>query len=118
MEHRTTRPETPVKAMATADTLSTQATRSLDRMRARARKADDARTDAAHTARAAVFDCPCRTGHRLMVNLDRTRHPFWRIESRRPLSIRPSIDDITSERRCHFIIRDGKLRWAIATNGE
>ena len=66
----------------------------------------------------AVFDCPCRTGHRLMVNLDRTRHPFWRIESRRPLSIRPSIDDITSERRCHFIIRDGKLRWAIATNGE
>ena len=53
MEHRTTRPETPVKAMATADTLSTQATRSLDRMRARARKADDARTDAAHTARAA-----------------------------------------------------------------
>ena len=53
MEHRTTRPETPVKAMATADTLSTQATKSLDRMRARARKADDARTDAAHTARAA-----------------------------------------------------------------
>ena len=66
----------------------------------------------------AVFDCPCRTGHRLMVNLDRTRHPFWTIQSRRPLSIRPSIDDITLERRCHFIIRGGKLIWAIATNGE
>ena len=61
----------------------------------------------------AVFDCPCRTGHQLMVNLDRARHPFWRIESRKPLSIRPSIDNITQERRCHFVIRDGKLRWAI-----
>ena len=50
MEHRTTRPETPVKAMAAADTLSTQATRSLDRMRARARKADDARAAQVVTA--------------------------------------------------------------------
>ena len=66
----------------------------------------------------AVFDCPCRTGHRLMLNLDRTRYPFWSIESREPLSIRPSIDDITPERRCHFIIRDGRLRWAIPTNGD
>ena len=48
-----------------------------------------------------------------MVNLDRARHPFWRIESQKPLSIRPSIDNITQERRCHFVIRDGKLRWAI-----
>ena len=66
----------------------------------------------------AVFDCPCRTGHRLMVNLDRTRHPLWRIDSRKPLSMRPSIDNITPERRCHFTIRSGKTRWAIATNKE
>ena len=65
-----------------------------------------------------VFDCPCRTGHRLMVNLDPARHPFWRIESPRPLSIYPSIDNLTLERRCHFIIRNGKLRWAIGTYGE
>ena len=65
----------------------------------------------------AVFDCPCRTRHRLMVNLDSARYPFWRIESRKPLSIRPSIDDITTQRRCHFTIRDGKLSWAIGTNG-
>ena len=64
----------------------------------------------------AVFDCPCRTGHRLLLNLDRTRYPFWVIESRKPLSIRPSIDDITPKRRCHFIIRNGRLRWAIGTN--
>ena len=50
-----------------------------------------------------------------MVNLDRTRHPFWTIEFREPLSILPSIDNITPERRCHFIIRDGKIRWATST---
>ena len=66
----------------------------------------------------AVLDCPCRTGHRLMVNLDKTRRPFWGIESRNPLSIRPSIDNITPERRCHFTIRAGKTIWAIDTNEE
>ena len=64
----------------------------------------------------AVFDCPCHTGHRLMVNLDRTRYPFWTIESRRQLSIRPSIDSVTTQRRCHFIMRRGRIRWAVATN--
>ena len=60
----------------------------------------------------AVFDCPCGTGHRIMVNLVRARRPFWRIESPRPLSIYPSIDIITAEGRCHFVIHYGKLRWA------
>ena len=67
---------------------------------------------APESAKWAVFDCPCRTGHRLMVNLDRARHPFWRIESQKPLSIHPSIDDIIPDRRCHFIVRGGKIRWA------
>jgi len=47
-----------------------------------------------------------------MVNLEKTRRPAWRIESLRPLSIRPSIDNVTPERRCHFIVRDGKITWA------
>lgn len=59
-----------------------------------------------------AFDCPCEQRHRLMVNLDSARRPTWRIESQRPLSIRPSIDDITPTRRCHFSIRDGKIAWA------
>ena len=59
-----------------------------------------------------AFDCPCGHGHRLMVNLEKTRRPAWRIESLRPLSIRPSIDNVTPERRCHFIVRDGKITWA------
>jgi hypothetical protein len=60
----------------------------------------------------AAFDCPCGRGHRLMVNLDKTRIPAWRVESLSPLSLRPSIDDITPERRCHFFISNGKITWA------
>lgn len=65
----------------------------------------------------AAFDCPCRRGHRIMINLDPARRPTWRIESRRPLSIRPSIDDITAERRCHFFVRGGKVVWAGKNGG-
>ena len=59
-----------------------------------------------------VFDCPCRRGHRLIVNLNKSRCPFWSIYSLKPLSIRPSIDDITPQRRCHFVLRNGRIRWA------
>lgn len=64
-----------------------------------------------------AFDCPCPIGHRLMVNLNRTRTPFWRIERIRPLSIRPSIYDITPSRSCHFVLSDGKVRWVNTTGG-
>lgn len=59
-----------------------------------------------------AFDCPCRHGHRLLVNLDNTRRPAWRLESLKPLSIRPSIDNVTTERRCHFSVLNGKITWA------
>ena len=59
----------------------------------------------------AAFDCPCQTRHRLMVNLDWRRHPFWSVDSLKPLTIRPSIDDITSNRRCHFFVRRGRITW-------
>lgn len=60
----------------------------------------------------AVFDCPCGRGHRVMINLDPTRRPVWRVLSDKPLSLRPSIDDLAGERRCHFWIRDGLTVWA------
>ena len=95
MGHATTRPDTPVNQSATADTLSTKATKSLDRMRARALKADDARaaqvvtaaTEAAtanrHAAEAwdalathaATHADACRHGAELA---DRTRHRWAR----------------------------------------
>jgi len=65
----------------------------------------------AHRPTWAAFDCPCGRGHRLMVNLDQTRRPVWRVASRHPLSIRPSVDDVTPLRRCHFWITNGRITW-------
>ena len=60
----------------------------------------------------AALDCPCRTGHRLLVNLDERRRPYWRISSQPPLSLWPSIDSIAAGRRCHFVLSGGTIRWA------
>ena len=59
----------------------------------------------------AAFDCPCGVGHRLMLNLDGSRDPAWHIDTLMPLTIRPSIDHTTPERRCHFFIQKGKIDW-------
>ena len=47
-----------------------------------------------------------------MINLDENRHPSWNIDCLKPLTIRPSIHDITPQRRCHFFVRGGRIRWA------
>jgi hypothetical protein len=59
-----------------------------------------------------AFDCPCGQGHRVLLNLDPRRRPAWRVNRLRPLTIAPSVDDVTSARRCHFFIREGRIRWA------
>ena len=59
----------------------------------------------------AALDCPCRTGHRLFVNLDDRRRPYWNISAKPRLSLRPSIDSIAHGRRCHFILSKGTIRW-------
>jgi hypothetical protein len=58
-----------------------------------------------------AFDCPCPQRHRLIVNLEPSRRPHWRIENPRRLTLRPSIDDRAPERRCHFVLRNGKITW-------
>lgn len=61
-----------------------------------------------------AFDCPCRTGHRIMLNTDPARRPFWRVgvgPSQR-LSIGPSVDYEDGQRRCHYFVDDGRIRWA------
>ena len=60
----------------------------------------------------AVFDCPCRNGHRLMLNLNTRRDPCWQITESRPLSMRPSVDATSDAGRCHFVMRRGRIRWA------
>lgn len=59
-----------------------------------------------------IFDCPCGTGHRIMLNGDHSREPFWRIASLHRLSISPSVDYRGTERRCHYFIRNGRTMWA------
>jgi hypothetical protein len=58
-----------------------------------------------------AFDCPCGTGHRIMLNLDPARRPVWRITSTNPLTLRPSIDSVEKKRRCHFVMSNGQVLW-------
>lgn len=59
-----------------------------------------------------VFDCPCRTGHRIVLNADPSRHPHWALNKVVRLTISPSIDYQGGRRRCHYFIRDGRTAWA------
>ncbi len=61
-----------------------------------------------------VFDCPCRGGHRIMINADRNRKPSWQLglAPTKRLTISPSVDYADGQRRCHYFVRDGKIVWA------
>lgn len=58
-----------------------------------------------------VFDCPCLSGHRIMLTLDRTHNPHWEITNFTKLSIWPSVDYGDAEKRCHYVIRHGRTYW-------
>lgn len=60
-----------------------------------------------------VFDCPCRSGHRIMINADKRRLPVWRldIDSKNRLSISPSISFEGDTRYCHYFVRKGRTVW-------
>jgi hypothetical protein len=59
-----------------------------------------------------AFDCPCGTGHRIMLNLSESRRPRWTLSDHTPLTLSPSIDDVGVGRRCHFFLQRGKIQWA------
>ena len=60
------------------------------------------------------FDCPCRSGHRILLNTDKGRRPAWSVaySAAGRLSINPSVDYHDSKRRCHYFVRNGKILWA------
>lgn len=58
-----------------------------------------------------IFDCPCGARHRVMLNLDPTSRPAWRIIDRQRLTLRPSVDEVTEHGRCHYFINKGKVIW-------
>lgn len=61
-----------------------------------------------------AFDCPCAQRHRIMLNLDASRYPNWRMHQKDhgPLTLSPSVNYYDGVRRCHFFIRGGKVDWA------
>lgn len=59
-----------------------------------------------------AFDCPCRTGHRILISLDPARSPRWTVTNERPLTVVPSVDYRTAAKRCHYFIRGGWVLWS------
>lgn len=61
-----------------------------------------------------AFDCPCQLHHRIMLNLDSTRYPYWRVRRGKKdrLTISPSVSSHENDSYCHYFIREGKVTWA------
>lgn len=59
-----------------------------------------------------ALDCPCRSGHRIMVSLDSGHWPHWTlVGASTTLTLWPSIDYHGPSRRCHYFIRRGRVHW-------
>jgi len=58
-----------------------------------------------------AFDCPCQDHHRVMLNLDSRRRPTWTMQSPKPLTLCPSINESRDRKRCHYFICGGKVQW-------
>lgn len=57
-----------------------------------------------------VFDCPCGTGHRIMLNADSSREPTWELRRQDLAVLWPSVD-YRGHRRCHYVICNGRTLW-------
>ena len=59
-----------------------------------------------------VFDCPCSSGHKLVLNLSRSRYPFWQTKLKKNvLNVLPSVW-VTDECHSHFFIKNNDVVWA------
>jgi hypothetical protein len=58
-----------------------------------------------------AYDCPCGAGHRILLNLEPGRWPYWIVRPERLLTIWPSVDARFSGRRCHYFIKRGRVVW-------
>ena len=64
-----------------------------------------------------AFDCPCKTGHRILLTLDPVHYPHWTILDDKKLSVSPSVDYRAPGRRCHYLVRRGKIVWVNEKEG-
>lgn len=58
-----------------------------------------------------AFDCPCSERHRVMLNTDVRRRPTWSVKTTKALTLAPSVDETRGTKRCHYVIRNGNVRW-------
>ena len=58
-----------------------------------------------------AFDCPCKRGHRVMLNLDQRRRPYWTVTASSRFTISPSVNDFSIDSNCHYFVRSGKIQW-------
>ena len=65
-----------------------------------------------------VFDCPCARRHRVMLNLDPERYPWWQMLDLDPLTIQPSVDHLSNSSRCHYFIHGGRVVWTTSLQEE
>ena len=67
-----------------------------------------------------AFDCPCRRGHRLLINLSQSRRPRWTLhhDDRERVSLHPSVDSFSEVGRCHFWLRRGRVAWVKARSAQ
>lgn len=61
----------------------------------------------------AVMECPCGSGHRLQVRIQpQGKATVWDMrETDRGPSLYPSVDFDSPDRRCHFWLDQGRIRW-------
>lgn len=61
----------------------------------------------------AVMECPCGTGHRLQIRIRPNRNaPVWQLtEINGGPTLRPSVDFDAPDRRCHFWLDRGRVKW-------
>lgn len=62
-------------------------------------------------AKWAIMSCPCGTDHSIDLNLANVGGPLWSVEGAPKPNIVPSIDVQDPVGRCHFWLRDGRVRW-------
>jgi Family of unknown function (DUF6527) len=58
-----------------------------------------------------AFDCPCPQRHRVLLNLDIRRRPYWTLRDGAALTLHPSIDEARPDNRCHYHLRHGRVGW-------
>lgn len=60
-----------------------------------------------------VFDCPCNSGHRIMLNLDSNKTPSWQLKVSLfgRITVSPSVHYLGEGGNCHYFLKRGRVIW-------